>query len=46
MVRDIFEENGIRMAERNVKVEIEGGENLTEAEKKPPPVPRKLPPKA
>lgn len=33
-VRDIFEENGIRMAERNVKVEIEnsGGE-LTEAQK-------------
>ncbi|WP_375230215.1 mechanosensitive ion channel family protein [Roseobacter sp. S98] len=28
-VRDIFEANGIRMAERNVKVEIEGGEALT-----------------
>ncbi len=33
MVRDIFEANGIRMAERNVKVEIEGGEGLSEAEK-------------
>ncbi|GGA07659.1 mechanosensitive ion channel family protein [Neptunicoccus cionae] len=27
-VRDIFEANGIRMAERNVKVEIAGGEHL------------------
>ncbi len=29
-VRDAFDANGIRMAERNVKVEIEGGEHLTE----------------
>ena len=29
-VRDIFEANGIRMAERNVKVEIAGGEHLSE----------------
>ncbi|MFT6023678.1 MAG: small-conductance mechanosensitive channel [Ascidiaceihabitans sp.] len=28
-VRDIFNANGIRMAERNVKVEIEGGDDLT-----------------
>ena len=28
-VRDIFDANGIRMAERNVKVEIEGGDDLT-----------------
>ena len=33
-VRDIFEANGIRMAERNVKVEIAGDEELTEEEKK------------
>lgn len=32
-VRDIFEANGIRMAERNVKVEIEGGEGLSDAAK-------------
>ncbi len=32
-VRDIFEANGIRMAERNVKVEIEGGETLTEEQR-------------
>ena len=32
-VRDIFEENGIRMAERNVKVEIEGGDTLTEEQR-------------
>ncbi|MEL6241165.1 MAG: mechanosensitive ion channel family protein [Pseudomonadota bacterium] len=32
-VRDAFEANGIRMAERNVKVEIEGGEHLTEAQR-------------
>lgn len=32
-VRDIFEANGIRMAERNVKVAIEGGENLTEEQR-------------
>ena len=28
-VRDAFEANGIRMAERNVKVEIDGGDHLT-----------------
>jgi small-conductance mechanosensitive channel len=28
-VRDIFEANGIRMAERNVKVEIDGGDHLS-----------------
>ena len=33
-VRDIFEANGIRMAERNVKVELAGDENLTEEQKK------------
>lgn len=33
-VRDIFEANGIRMAERNVVVEIQGGEGLSEAERK------------
>lgn len=33
-VRDIFEANGIRMAERNVKVEIAGEEDLTEEQKK------------
>ncbi len=32
-VRDVFEANGIRMAERNVKVEIDGGEHLTEDQK-------------
>ncbi|MEP1611252.1 MAG: mechanosensitive ion channel family protein [Roseobacter sp.] len=32
-VRDIFEANGIRMAERNVKVEIESGEKLTEEQR-------------
>jgi len=33
-VRDIFDANGIRMAERNVVVEIQGGDDLSEAEKK------------
>ena len=33
-VRDIFEANGIRMAERNVKVEIAGDEPLSEEAKK------------
>ena len=33
-VRDIFEQNGIRMAERNVKVELSGDEKLTEDERK------------
>jgi small-conductance mechanosensitive channel len=33
-VRDAFEANGIRMAERNVKVEIEGGNHLTEEQRK------------
>ncbi len=33
-VRDIFEANGIRMAERNVKVEIAGDETLSEDERK------------
>ncbi len=32
-VRDIFEANGIRMAERNVKVEIDGGDKLTEEQR-------------
>lgn len=32
-VRDAFEANGIRMAERNVKVEIEGGERLTDEQR-------------
>ena len=32
-VRDAFEANGIRMAERNVKVAIEGGEHLTEEQR-------------
>ncbi len=32
-IRDVFEANGIRMAERNVKVEIEGGEALTEEQR-------------
>ena len=30
MVRDAFDEHGIRMAERNVKVEVAGAENMTE----------------
>ncbi|MEM9637034.1 MAG: mechanosensitive ion channel family protein [Pseudomonadota bacterium] len=33
-VRDAFEANGIRMAERNVKVEIAGDEHLTDEERK------------
>ena len=33
-VRDAFEANGIRMAERNVKVEIDGGEALTDDQRK------------
>ena len=33
-VRDIFEANGIRMAERNVKVEIAGDETLTDEQRK------------
>lgn len=33
MVRDIFEENGIRMAERNVKVEVAGAEDMTPEER-------------
>ncbi|WP_299831463.1 mechanosensitive ion channel family protein [uncultured Roseobacter sp.] len=33
-VRDAFEANGIRMAERNVKVEIAGDQPLTEEERK------------
>jgi small-conductance mechanosensitive channel len=33
-VRDIFDANGIRMAERNVKVEIAGDANLTEEQRK------------
>ncbi len=32
-VRDAFEANGIRMAERNVKVAIEGGGHLTEEQR-------------
>ena len=32
-VRDAFEANGIRMAERNVKVEIDGGDYLTDAQR-------------
>ncbi|MEX0282707.1 MAG: mechanosensitive ion channel family protein [Arenibacterium sp.] len=32
-VRDAFEANGIRMAERNVKVAIEGGDKLTEEQR-------------
>ncbi|MEX0370727.1 MAG: mechanosensitive ion channel family protein, partial [Tateyamaria sp.] len=32
-VRDAFEANGIRMAERNVKVAIEGGDYLTDAQR-------------
>ncbi|MEP2292362.1 MAG: mechanosensitive ion channel domain-containing protein [Paracoccaceae bacterium] len=34
MVRDAFDEHGIRMAERNVKVEVAGAENMTEEEKR------------
>jgi small-conductance mechanosensitive channel len=34
MVRDIFDANGIRMAERNVKVEIAGDEALTDEQRK------------
>ncbi|MGB7240875.1 MAG: mechanosensitive ion channel family protein [Sulfitobacter sp.] len=30
MVRDAFDKHGIRMAERNVKVEVAGGEHLTD----------------
>ena len=33
-VRDVFEANGIRMAERNVKVEIAGDEALTNEQRK------------
>ncbi|MGJ8617807.1 MAG: mechanosensitive ion channel family protein [Sulfitobacter sp.] len=33
MVRDAFDANGIRMAERNVKVEVAGAENMTEEER-------------
>lgn len=33
-VRDAFEANGIRMAERNVKVEISGDEHLSDEERK------------
>jgi moderate conductance mechanosensitive channel len=33
MVRDAFEANGIRMAERNVKVEVAGSDNMTEEER-------------
>ncbi len=33
-VRDIFDANGIQMAERNVKVEIAGGEHLTDEQRK------------
>lgn len=33
-VRDIFDANGIRMAERNVKVEIAGDENLSDEQRK------------
>ena len=33
MVRDAFDANGIRMAERNVKVEVAGPENMTDAER-------------
>jgi small-conductance mechanosensitive channel len=33
-VRDVFNANGIRMAERNVKVEIAGDENLTDEQRK------------
>ena len=32
-VRDIFEANGIQMAERNVKVEIAGGDHLSEEQR-------------
>ena len=30
MVRDAFDANGIRMAERNVKVEVAGAEHMTD----------------
>lgn len=33
MVRDVFEANGIRMAERQVKVEVAGADSMTEAER-------------
>ncbi|MFK7764975.1 MAG: mechanosensitive ion channel family protein [Roseobacter sp.] len=33
-VRDVFEANGIRMAERNVKVEIAGEDALTDAQRR------------
>lgn len=33
MVRDAFDANGIRMAERNVKVEVAGADNMTDAER-------------
>lgn len=33
-VRDVFEANGIRMAERNVKVEIAGDDTLTDEQRK------------
>ena len=33
MVRDVFEANGIRMAERNVKVEVAGPEDMTPEER-------------
>lgn len=33
-VRDVFDANGIRMAERNVKVEIAGDETLTDEQRK------------
>ncbi len=33
MVRDAFDANGIRMAERNVKVEVAGAESMTEEER-------------
>jgi small-conductance mechanosensitive channel len=34
MVRDAFDKRGIRMAERNVKVEVAGAEHMSEEEKK------------
>ena len=34
MVRDAFDANGIRMAERNVKVEVAGGEHLSDEARK------------
>lgn len=33
MVRDAFDANGIRMAERNVKVEVAGADKMTDAER-------------